>query len=899
MNGNVTGERRSAGTVLPGARVHHGEELRHVAMPIGGVGAGQVALCGDGGLRQWQLFNQVNHQAFVPNSFFAIRVTSTEPPLNVIRLLQAREIADLPLTHTPLINDDFIPDAQRQLVQSFPGVERTTFSSAYPFATLRYEDEALPLDVELEAYSPFIPLDAESSGLPAAVFTFTLRNPSALDLQGCLAATLQNPVGWDGLTPIDGASCPLFGGNVNRVERRPERTTIVMENPSLAEDHPGAGQMALTASTGNARTYERWSTPVQFRRFMEGLNISRQFVGQDTVQQRSYRNVPGMVSGPSPAGTTWSGGLMTPFRLAPGETWTATFVMSWHFPNRYVNFDQFGKMRDYGHSRFWLGNAYAKRFSGAVDVADFYLANQARLESGSRFWAALLADSTLPPAVIETLAAQGSLVRSPTTFWTEDDAFFGFEGSLGVSTTMWNGDFGGSCPLNCSHVWNYELALSKLFPQLERSMRETEFNVTQAPEGYIPHRTLLPLYLKQLWAEPIGGPTRPALDGMLGAILKTYREVRQSGDRAWLHEFWPNVKRLTDYIIGHWDADGDGVLEGEQPNTYDISFFGPNIYIGALWLAALRAAEEMATLENDPAYATMLRSRFELGRDRYDKLLWNSDYYIQILDPSAPVEHQFGEGCLADQLFGQWWAHLLDLGYILPAAHVKTTLRSIITHNFKQDFTGFTHGFRVYADQKDAGLLVCTWPHGGRPAVPVRYCDEVWTGIEYQVAAHCIFEGMPDEGMRLLSAVRARYSGERRNPFNEIECGDHYSRAMAGWSLLEALTGFSYDGATGSLRFAPPASESDFCLPLITGDGWGDVRREQRGGEITTTFAARHGEFRFRTLMIPHQAASSVEATRGGRPIAFNQERGDGLLRLTFAEPIVIDSASSLAIVQR
>ena len=231
MSERVTGETPA----LSAAQVYRGERLRHVAMPIGGVGAGQVALCGDGGLRQWQLFNNVNHQAFVPNSFFAIRVTSTEPPLNVIRLLQSREVADLPVSHTPLVNDDFIPDAQRALVRSFPGVERTTFASAYPFATVRYEDAALPIEIELEGYSPFIPLDPDASGLPAAVFTFTLRNTGALSLQGGLAATLQNAVGWDGLTPIDGAQCPLFGGNVNRVERRPGRTSIVMDNPSLAE----------------------------------------------------------------------------------------------------------------------------------------------------------------------------------------------------------------------------------------------------------------------------------------------------------------------------------------------------------------------------------------------------------------------------------------------------------------------------------------------------------------------------------------------------------------------------------------------------------------------------------------------------------------------------------------
>src|SRR5829696_4791878 len=458
---------------------YRGERLRHVAMPLGGVGAGHVALGGDGGLRQWQIHNQLNHRGFVPDSFFAIRVTSTEPPVNVIRVLQGREVADLPLDPTPLVNDDHIPDDQRRLVQLFPGVQRTEFEAVYPFARIDYLDDDLPLEIGLEAFTPFVPLDEWSSGLPAAVFRFTLRNPTGLHLQGALAATLQNAVGWDGLTPISGNRTPLYGGNTNRVRRSPDRSSLVMENHTLPPDHPGAGQMVLTALAGNVRVYEQWTAPEQFLRFMEGLNAHRQFVGQDSPAQRSYRNLPAIQHGPSPDGTTWNGGLMVPFRLGPGEELRQTFLLAWFFPNRFVNFDQFGRMRDYGLSRFWLGNAYATRFADAIDVTDHLVREQERLESASRRWADTLEESSLPGFLKEAMAAQGSLISSPTTFWTEDGNFFGFEGALGASTSMWNGDFGGSCPLNCSHVWNYEMALSRLFPRLEQRMRTTEWDYVQ------------------------------------------------------------------------------------------------------------------------------------------------------------------------------------------------------------------------------------------------------------------------------------------------------------------------------------------------------------------------------------------------------------------------------------
>ena len=880
--------------VVRGAE-YRGEALRHVAMPLGGLGAGQIALGGDGGLRQWQMVNQINHLGFVPDSFFAIRTACVEPPLNITRVLQSRETQDFGNTPTPLVNDDCIPPDQQALLQQHVGVEKTIFTGSYPFAQITYEDAQLPVDVQLEAYSPFIPLDAQASGLPAIIFTFTVRNRWTHQIQGGLGATLQNAVGWDGITPISGNRSPLYGGNVNRLRETKRATSLVMENPGLPDDHPGQGQMTLSSLSPGTLAYERWTKPEQFLRFLEGFHPDDHLKNQNTNAWRSYRNGPSRTMGASPENETWNGGLLVPFWLAPGETTTITFILSWYFPNRYVNFDQFGPRRNYGKSRFWLGNEYATRFVDALDVTEYVIEKQQWLEETSRKWVQGIYASTLPAWLNEALAAQGSLMRSPTCFWTEDGKFYGFEGSLGASTSMWNGDFGGSCPLNCTHVWNYEQALSRLFPQLERSMRETDLKHVQAPEGYVPHRTILPLYLPQLWNVSIGGPKRPALDGMLGTVLKVYREVRQGAGRAWLDEHWPHVKRLMTYIIAHWDPNGDGVLEGEQPNTYDIAFYGPNMYIGALWLAALRAAEELARLQGSKQCIEEYRQLFERGRRGYDELLWNGEYYVQLIDQTIPLENQFGAGCLADQLFGQWWAHLLELGYILPEEHVKRTLRSIVTYNFRAGFRDFTHGYRIFADADDAGLLVCTWPHGERPEVPVRYCDEVWTGIEYQVGAHCIMEGLVEEGLTVLAALRARYNGTRRNPYNEIECGDHYSRAMAGWSALEALSGFHYNALENRLAFAPASDAPDFRAPFITSDGWGIFEQRHYATGWQVRLSCAYGQIQVQQLAL-NLHANSVTGTKAEVPLAFVSSQQEGRLTLAFAQLLRLEANSSLII---
>jgi uncharacterized protein (DUF608 family) len=807
----------------------------HLALPLGGIGTGNVAICSDGSLRQWQLHNVGNHEGSLPGSFFALRVSRIEPPLDLVRILQVSPIPAS--TRTPLVVDDVAPEWQHELLARYPGVHGTSVSGTYPFARLRYHDDDLPVQVELEAFTPLVLLDVDSSSLPVAMFTFRIENVDDVSIRGVLGATLQNAVGWDGIAPIDGVTCPGYGGNTNRTARADGWTSVVLENGSLAPDDPRQGQMVLAAGDANAHVLPQWRRPDEFLAFVrsKALNEGTARLALDPFQADPQRSAPAPSTGPSPPGSTWNGGLGVRFDLQPGEAREVRIAISWSFPNRVVNFEQFGPPRpEWGSSRFWLGNRYAVVHGDAQAVQRRVAREWEALRSASLVWPETLEASSLDDETVLHLAAQLSLVRSPTCFQTADGRFFGFEGVLGASTTMWSGAFGGSCPLNCTHVWNYEQTLAKTFPELERSMRETELDVMQAPEGYVPHRVIVPLYLRQLWGEPIGGPEQPALDGMLGTVLKTYREVRNGAD--WLAQYWPRLVRLLDYVEATW-ADERGVLTGIQPSTHDIDLCGTNPFMGTLWLAALRAAEELASLVGDVAAAERYRGLFERASVAYDEALFDGEYYVQRLEPGDPTEFQWRDGCLSDQLIGQWWAHQLDLGYLLPPEHVRTALGAVVRHNLREGFRDLEHPYRVFADEDDAGLLMCTWPRGGRPDVPTRYADEVWTGIEYQVAAHCLREGLEDEAWRILRAVWRRYDGRRRNPYNEIECGDHYARAMAGWSVLEALAGFVHDARAETLRLRFPGPGA--ALPFLAGKGFGllvededELRLECRGGRL-------------------------------------------------------------------
>lgn len=804
-------------------RVHTPESSPFAAMPLQGIGTGGPAIAADGGLRQWQLHHTGNHQGSLPHSFLAVRVTRWEPPLDTVRLLQGVPSTDHP--PTPLVDDDAVPDWLTALLGRVPGFSRAEFTATYPEATVRLSDPDVPLVAEIRAFNPMVPLDVETSSIPVVMLTVTLTSTDTLPLHGVLGLAQQNPVGGDGISPIDGVHGAGYGGNVNRTERRRGWTSLVMENVALPETHPGQGQFVVAVDHPSAAVLPQWRTPQEWLTFLQAHALAdgswrlRTAPGQSAPQQHA----PSPVVGPSPLGSTWNGGIAVPFQLEPGGSTTVRLLLGWSFPNRYVSTEQFGPPRpEWGASTFWLGDHHTLRYPDARSVRDDVTARWDELVSATRGWTDVLTGSDLDPVEREHLAAQASLVRSPTCFRAADGTLLGYEGTLGASTVMWSGRYGGSCPMNCTHVWNYEHALARLWPELEKSMRDTEFDVMQAPGGALPHRLVVPTYLRQLWDEPIGGPEEPALDGMLGALLKTYREHRADPDDGWLQRRWERVLRLLAHVRGRWCEERTGLLVGIQPSTHDIDLAGVNSYTGTFWLAALRAVEEMARRLGDDAVAADVRAVFTLASASYDEQLWNGEYYQQVLREGDPVRFQWLTGCLSDQLIGQWWAHQLDLGHLLPVDRVRTALRSVVRCNLRRGFDGFEHPFRVFADGDDTGLLMCSWPRGGRPEVPTRYADEVWTGIEHQVAAHCLWEGLDEQAGAVLGGLRGRYDGSRRNPWNEIECGDHYARAMAGWTVLEAMTGVRHDAARQVVALRPQPGRAR-TLPVLLATGWGHV----------------------------------------------------------------------------
>jgi len=343
-----------------------------------------------------------------------------------------------------------------------------------------------------------------------------------------------------------------------------------------------------------------------------------------------------------------------------------------------------------------------------------------------------------------------------------------------------------------------------------------------------------------------GGGEFNAADGHLGEIMKAHREWRVSGDAAWLKKLWPQVNAAMDYAVRTWDPRETGLLEEEHHNTYDITYFGPDGHCGSFYLGALAAAARMG--EAVGADVSRYRALLAKGRARMEKELFNGEYFIQIVqkdglgrnfsplnpdDQSAAYrevakrvneegpKYQYGTGCLSDGVLGLWMARVcgIDEDLVAPAM-VKSHLRAVYTYNLKRDLSMHANPQRPsYAMGTDGGLLLCTWPRGGKPLLPFVYSDEVWTGIEYQVAAHLMMLGEVEKGLEIVRVCRTRYDGVRRNPFNEYECGHWYARALSSYALIEAFSGVRDDAVDNVLRVrhGAPAGRSF----LSTGTGFG------------------------------------------------------------------------------
>jgi len=541
--------------------------------------------------------------------------------------------------------------------------------------------------------------------------------------------------------------------------------------------------------------------------------------------------------------------------LAPGAAHTFIFVLAWFFPN---------------HPN---GHEYANRFNSAAEVANYVLDDYERLAGDtSKWYNTYYEHSTLPRWLLFRLHSTVCNLATGTCQWWKNGRFWAWEGV-------------GCCAGTCTHVWNYAHAPARLFPQLERSAREMQ----DFGEGFDSESGLVGFRSDRAYAA----------DGQCGTILKAYREHQMSADDAFLKRNWPHIKKALEFSIIQ-DGNDDGLIENSQHNTYDINFEGPNTFVGSLYLAALRAGEEMAKEMGDERFAERCRKIFESGSRLSIERLWDGEYFIQLVDLQKYPKNQYARGCLSDQLFGQGWAHQLGLGYIYPPEYVKKALQSVWKYNWAPDigpYNAVHEPERWFARPGEAGMFTCTWPKSPYLAEGVRYRSEVWTGIEYQVAGHMVWEGMVDEALAICHGIHERYYPAKHNPYNEVECGDHYARAMASWGVYTALAGYEYHGPKGHIGFAPRLTPENFRAAFTAAEGWGTFAQQRDDKTQREQIELRWGQLSLKSLAftIPEDFHSvEVSVTAAGKPIENEFVLKENRLEITLREKLVLSENQAL-----
>lgn len=949
------------------------KELDWIGMPIGGIGCGQVYLGGDGQLWLWDVFNAPVEEEFRSGAgphykSPLARRSSFEQGFHLFAKAGAR-------TWSRSIDRD--------------GFRSIRFRGQYPAALVEYSEPELPVRVTLEAFSPFVPLDADASSLPAIVCEYVVENTGKEELEVELLGWIENRVAPVTLSKLNGTRRNLvsrqegytvLSGDAHAGPKRsPASTDVPIDD--FERDDWGAWTATGTAfgsgprkvaelpkymgpvdahgehvvnthetrhgedvAKGDAHVSTLTSPPMrverQFLSFRIGggkhphqtsLNVLRDgrvvatatgansnrmrfenldllgHAGREVVLQivdeatggwgnvgiddfvwtDAPRELPVVFEEAADSGTialalftptggargaatlgargtyalrplkadelpessiTYAeklvGGLSGTAKLSPGAKATFTFVIAWHVPG--LAWDALEFIPDVRKLR----RHYAARFVNAVDVVNHVFERREYLFESTRAWRATLYDrSTLPHWFLERTFANLSTLATATCQRFSNGRFYGWEGTY-------------CCAGTCTHVWQYAQGLARVFPELERDLRErTDFGTAfHADSGLVDYR---------------GEAARSlAIDGQCGTIVRAWREHLMSKDGAFLARIWPRVKQALLFVIAR-DPDADGLLDGEQYNTLDASWWGAIAWTSSLYVAALRAGEAMASETGDVDFAARCRALAEKGSKNLVARLFDGEYFVQKLDPAHPEANGTGAGCHIDQLLGQSFAHQVGLPRVVPANEACSALASLWRYNFAPDvgpyrarFDGTIRGGRWYALPGEGGLLMCTWPKGGHESATGKgneawaagYFNECMTGFEHQVASHMLFEGMVLEGLAVERAIHDRYHASKRNPWNEVECSDHYARALASYGVYLAACGFELHGPKAHIGFAPRLSPDDFRAAFTAPEGWGTYSQRRTEKTFGARFELAYGRLWMRTFAF--EVPESVRITR-------------------------------------
>jgi len=858
--------------------------------PLGGIGTGFVEIRADGCFYEWQIFNS---GPWAMNA----RPTTAPPPAGppyLQFLLRAKKDSETSAEVRRLyLRSDENNVYSLPFVQDVESIE---YLAAFPLTELRYTDPTIPVRVSTVLFSPFIPGNARESATPGFHVVCTIENPGDESVEVSLLGLLDNPL----------ASALSDRQLINQISQRDSVTALFLETGAQTDFPSGIGNMCFSVTggepswiSGTFREYLlpglcRWETP---RLNYMLLDIMQPFAASGRLPNSERRTDPGIglpgtaeidsasdsrrrqimadlrsdallnrvftdAASDSPDTSdrellhevrknlldkdgkprlTWgTGALASTVRLAPGQKQEIRFTLSWYFPHH---------LTPDGHE---IGHMYANWFRDAAEVNGFLCSRYAMHRSLTESFARTLCDTTLGDPMAFAWSSQLSTMVF-NTWWSRSGEYAIWEGlgCCGLSTT--DVDYQGSFPVVA------------LFPELKLSQMQ-RIIARQNQLGQVPHN-----YAGSFDAVDPHGFARVDMNPQF--VMMALRDYLWTGDREYLASVWPHVLRAMAFTES-LDSNGDGLPDRDTGfQSYDQwRMRGTPSYIASLWIGALQAAVVLAEGMGQTEQANSWKAKLSQASGSFDRMLFNGNYYSLWVD--NPLRDEL---CMTDQLSGEWFTHLIGLPSSLSADNLQRAITSIFRNNFNPQF----------------GLHNATAPRGGPDLLTLNNLQAggVWSGIEFAFASLLIDHGHYSDGVRIVEATNRRYL-RAGQPFNHVECGGHYSRAMSSWTTMLAAAGFRPDVPNRSLTLMP-AAPGDFRIPWITASGFGTLSRTDQ----LLSLACAQGQLELMGLRLHHQPRS---IRLGGRELAVAAaaNTAESGTHVSFSTPVIVRPSQALQIAE-
>ncbi len=804
-------------------RTYSGPSLEAVSIPMGGIGTGCVQMSGQGRLALWQIWG--NHKAVtLPNSCLLLKcsVAGKRP---IYRRLEGKT------TH-------------QHDTGAHPPMASVRFRGEYPFGWWSFSDPALPLKVELEAFSPLIPGNAADSAIPCIVFRVTVTNSGKAPVSVSVGARQQNAVGCDPNVPIEGNRSPAFGGAVNRDVVERGMAMVVMSKDGV----PDAGTMAICA------------------------------VGMGTRAETA--RLGGSLALPF-EGETLDSIVWGDLKLKPGATGTREFVLAWHAPS-VVHGGDIPGWTTRGHIS---QNRYADAGAVVRDVAK----RLPELLKGTKLYHDTLYESNLPIWLLDRISSQVAILRSPTVFWGQDGYFGGWEGCSPGK---------GCCAGNCSHVWHYAQAHARLFPEIGRIMREQELRWMK-DDGAVPHRqpdappafdgqcgTILGAYREHLlspdqtWLQRHWPRIRTALnfliarwdadeDGVLSGPQWNTLDENLGGSSSWLGSLYVAAlmagERMAALmnepeLVARWQR-----IRRAASATQDATLFNGSYYIQI----------PEATPYRD--YATGCHIDQALG-----------EWWSRMLDMDRVYPQERVRSAMRALFASNFRYDFVGVTQV-PRKFVHDDDAGMQMITWPRGARPDPDHQMLYADEVMSGFEYSA-------ASLMIYSGLMREGLTVVRAIADRYDGRLRDGLTATDYSSWGYSG---NPFGDDECGKFYARAMSSWSLLLACQGFVHDGPGGLIGFRPRWKPESHVSFFTAAEGWGLFTQKRTTTTQTERIEVRHGRLRIRSMVfeVPDGVqVASARVTVGGKVVGCTMKQDGRDVRIALNAEVSVAAGKDVRI---